>query len=44
METIFLNTENSKINEPQKFVVNLSQRLDLGSSYKHVSLQSLSIY
>ena len=29
METIFMNTENSKTNEPHKFVLNLSQRLDL---------------
>ena len=31
METIFMNTENSKMNEPHKFVLNLSQRLDLKS-------------
>ena len=29
METIFINTENSKTNEAHKFVVNLSQKLDL---------------
>ena len=29
METIFMNTENSKANEPHKFVLNLLQRLDL---------------
>ena len=44
METIFMNTENSKTNEPQKFVPNLSQRLDLTSSNKHAALQNLSIY
>ena len=44
METIFFNTENSKMNEPQKSVLNLSQRLDLRSSNKHVALQNLSIY
>ena len=43
METIFMNTENSKTNEPHKFVLNLSQRLDLKSSNKHVALQNLSI-
>ena len=37
MEAIFQNTENSKTNEPHKFVLNLSQRLDLRSSNKHVS-------
>ena len=32
METIFMNTEHSKTNEPQKFVLNSSQRLDLRNS------------
>ena len=31
METIFMNTEKSKTNEPHKFVLNLSQTLDLRS-------------
>ena len=44
MITIFLNTENSKTNETHKFVLHLSQRLDLGSSNKHVAFESLSIY
>ena len=44
METIFMNTENSKMNEPPKFVLNLSQRPDLGSSNKHVALHNLSLY
>ena len=44
METIFLNTEISKANEPHKFVLKLSQNLDLGISNKHVALQNLSIY
>ena len=39
-----MNTENSKMNEPHKFVLNLSQKLDSRSSNKHVALQSLSIY
>ena len=33
METIFMNTENSKTNEPHKFVFNLLQRLDLSLPY-----------
>ena len=39
-----MNTENSKANEPHKFVLNLSQKLGLRSSDKHVALQNLSIY
>ena len=44
MEMMFLNTENSKTNQPHKFVLNLSQRLDLRSSNKHAALQNLCIY
>ena len=44
METIYMNTENSKTNKPYKFFLNLSQRLDLRSSNKCVALQNLSIY
>ena len=43
MQTIFMNTENSKTNEPYKFVLNLSQRLGLRSSNKHVAVQNLFI-
>ena len=43
METIFTNTENSKINEPHKFILNLLQRLDLKSANKHVAPQNVSI-
>ena len=39
-----MNTENSKMNEPLKFVPNLSQRLHLARPNKHVALQNLSIY
>ena len=41
METVFMNTENNKTNEPKKFALNLSQRLDLRSSNKQVSRQNL---
>ena len=41
METVFMNTENNKTNEPGKFALNLSQRLDLRSSNKYVSRQNL---
>ena len=36
--------EHSKTNELHKFVLNLSQTLDLKSSNKHVALQNVSIY
>ena len=41
---IFMNAKNSKTSEPHKFVLKLSQRLDLRSSMKHVALQNLYIY
>ena len=47
MKTIFMNTENSKMNERHNFVLNLSQRLDLRSLDKHylfITLQNLPIY
>ena len=40
METIFMNTENKKTNEPHKFVLSLPQRLDSRCSHKHVALQN----
>ena len=36
METVFMNTESTT--NPHKFVLNLSQRLDLRRSKKHVAL------
>ena len=44
MKTVFLNTENSKTNELQKFVLNMSQELDMKGLNKHVAIQKLSIY
>ena len=41
LETIFMNTENSKINEPQKFVYNLPQIFDLRTSNKHFAFQAI---
>ena len=38
-----MDTENSNRNTPQKFFLNLSQRLDLRSSNKHVALRNSSI-
>ena len=43
MKMIFMDTENSKTNESPKFVLNLSQRLDVKSSNKHVTLRNMFI-
>ena len=37
MEKLFMNTENSNANEPDNFVLNLSQRLDLRILNKHIA-------
>ena len=44
METILVNTENSKATEPHKFVINLSQILNIRRSDKHIALQNLPIH
>ena len=44
METTFMNREKTKTNETRRFGLNLSQRLDLRSSDKHVALQNYYIY
>ena len=38
------NTKNSKTNEPNKFILYLTKRLDSRSSNKHATLQNLSVY
>ena len=38
METVFMNTESRSTTNPHKFVLNLSQRLDLRRSKKHVAV------
>ena len=43
LETIFMNIEHCKINKLEKLGLNLSQRLDLKNSNKHVTLQKLFI-
>ena len=44
METIFINTENSKANEPEKFKLTLADKLSLKDSNKNMALANLSIY
>ena len=44
METIFLNTENSKTNEPHRFRLDLTDKLNLKNPKKNMALANLSIY
>ena len=44
METIFINNENSKTNDPHRFKLDLTDKLNLKSSNKNMVLANLSIY
>ena len=44
METFFMNTKNSKTNEPHRLKYNLIDKLDLKNPNKTMALASLSIY
>ena len=44
METIFMNTENSKTNESHRFRLDLTDKLNLKNTPKKMALANLSIY
>ena len=44
METIFMNTKNSKTNEPHRFRLSLADKLNLKNPNKNIALGNLSIY
>ena len=44
METIFMNTENSKTNESHRFKLDLTDKLNLKNPNKNMALVNLSIY
>ena len=44
METIFMNTENSKTNEPHRFKLDLTDKRNLKNPNKNMALANLSIY
>ena len=44
METIFMNTENSKTNEPHRFRLSLADKLNLKNPNKNIALGNFSIY
>ena len=44
MDTIFMNSENSKTSDPHRLVRNLTDKIDLKRSDKYVALSNLSIY
>ena len=44
MEAIFMNTENSETNEPHKFKLDLTDKLNLKNPNKNMALANVSIY
>ena len=44
METIFMNTENSKASEPHRFKLDLTGKFNLKNPKKNIALTNLSIY
>ena len=44
METIFMNTENSKTDEPQRFTIDLIDKFNLKNPKKIMALANLSIH
>ena len=44
METIFMNTENSKTNEHDRFRLTQADKLNLKDPNKNMALDSVSIY
>ena len=44
METIFMNTENSKTNELHRFKLDLTDKLNLKNPNKNMALANLNIY
>ena len=44
MDTIFMNSENSKTSDPPTLLLNLSDKINLKIRDKYVALSNLSIY
>ena len=44
MDTIFMNSRNSKTSETHRLLLNLADKIDLKRSDKYVALSNLSVY
>ena len=44
IETVFMNTENSKTNKPHRFRLDLTGKFNLKNPKKNMTLANLSIY
>ena len=43
MDTIYMDSKNSKISDPQRLLLNLSEKITLKRSDKYVALSDLTI-
>ena len=44
MNTIFMNSENSKTSEPHRLLLNLADQINLKRNEKYAALSNLSMY
>ena len=44
MDTVFMNSENSKTSDPHRLLLNLADKTDLRRKDKYIALSNLSIY
>ena len=44
MNTMFMNSENSKTSDPHRLLLNLTDKIDLRRKDKYIALSNLSIY
>ena len=44
IDTIFMNSENSKTSDPHRLLLNLTEKIDLRRGDKYVALSNLIIY
>ena len=44
MNTMFMNSENSKTSDHHRLSLNLTDKIDLRQKHKYIALSNLSIY
>ena len=44
MDTIFMNSKNSKTSDPHRLFLNLTDKIDLKRKDQYIALSNLSIY
>ena len=44
MNTVFLNSENSKISDPRRLLLNLTDKIDLRRKDKYTALSNFKVF